>query len=142
GYGGAQGTFALTVTAPGSVTSTTTTSTSTTTLVSTDRTAPAVPTGLTAAAPSCSQINLSWLASTDTGGSGLKGYNVYRNGVYLKQVAPATRSTLDTGLAASTAYSYAVSALDNAGNQSAQSIPARASTPACATSTTTTTTTT
>src|SRR5438552_12390134 len=106
-----------------------------------DRYSPTVPTGLTASSASCSQINLAWTASTDTGGSGLKGYNVYRNGVFVKQVAPAT-STPDTGLAASTAYSYAVAALDNAGNQSATSIPASASTPACATSTTTTTTTT
>src|SRR5437867_5109325 len=105
-----------------------------------DRYSPTVPTGLTASAASCSQINLAWTASTDTGGSGLKGYNVYRNGVFVKQVlAPAT-STADPGMAPATAYSYAVAALDNAGNQSAQSIPARASTPACATSTTTTTT--
>src|SRR5438094_4456260 len=73
-----------------------------------DRYSPTVPTGLTASAASCSQINLAWTASTDTGGSGLKGYNVYRNGVFVKQVAPAT-FTPDTGLAASTAYSYAVS---------------------------------
>src|SRR5438093_8393357 len=107
-----------------------------------DRYSPTVPTGLTASAASCSQINLAWTASTDTGGSGLKGYNVYRNGVFVKQVlAPAT-STADPGMAASTTYSYAVAALDNAGNQSATSIPASASTPACATSTTTTTTTT
>src|SRR6059058_2946494 len=88
GYGGAQGTFALTVTAPGTVTSTTAiaSTSTTTTLVSVDRTVPAVPTGLTAAAASCSQINLSWLASTDTGGTGLKGYNVYRGGAFMKQV--------------------------------------------------------
>src|SRR2546421_1300812 len=55
GYGGAQGTFALTVTAPGTVTSTTAiaSTSTTTTLVSVDRTVPAVPTGLTAAAASC-----------------------------------------------------------------------------------------
>src|SRR5439155_7809452 len=105
-----------------------------------DRYSPTVPTGLRATAASCSQINLAWTASTDTGGSGLKGYNVYRNGVFVKQVlAPPTA---DTGMAASTAYSYAVAALDNAGNQSATSIPASASTAACVTSTTTTTTTT
>ena len=54
-----------------------------------DTTAPSVPAGLTASAASCSQINLAWIASTDAGGSGLRGYNVYRNGVYVKQV-PAT----------------------------------------------------
>ena len=67
-----------------------------------DTSAPSIPSGLTAAAASCSQINLAWAASTDTGGAGLKGYNVYRGGVFLKQVT--TPSTSDTGLAASTNY--------------------------------------
>src|SRR2546426_3350432 len=133
GYGGAQGTFALTVTAPGTVTSTTTiaSTSTTTTLVSVDRTVPAVPTGLTAAAANCSQINLTWLASTDTGGTGLKGYNVYRGGAFMKQVlAPAT-STGDAGLAASTVYSYAVRAVDNAGNASGMSTTVSTNTPTC-----------
>ena len=133
GYGGAQGTFALTVTAPGTVTSTTAiaSTSTTTTLVSVDRTVPAVPTGLTAAAASCSQINLTWLASTDTGGTGLKGYNVYRGGAFMKQVlAPAT-STGDAGLAASTVYSYAVRAVDNAGNASGMSTTVSTNTPTC-----------
>ena len=93
-----------------------------------DMTAPLVPTGLTGTAVSCSQIDLSWSASTDTGGSGLKGYNVYRNGTYIKQV---TTSTSDTGLTASTTYSYTVSAIDNAGNQSGMSNTATISTPSC-----------
>src|SRR6185503_10731147 len=76
-----------------------------------DTTPPSTPNGFVATATSCSQINLSWSASTDTGGSGLKGYNVYRNGALLKQVlAPAT-STSDTGLSAQSSYSYAVSAV-------------------------------
>jgi len=133
GYGGAQGTFALTVTAPGTVTSTTAiaSTSTTTTLVSVDRTVPAVPTGLTAAAANCSQINLTWLASTDTGGTGLRGYNVYRGGAFMKQVlAPAT-STGDAGLAASTVYSYAVRAVDNAGNASGMSTTVSTNTPTC-----------
>ena len=133
GYGGAKGTFALTVTAPGTVTSTTAiaSTSTTTTLVSVDRTVPAVPTGLTAAAASCSQINLTWLASTDTGGTGLRGYNVYRGGAFMKQVlAPAT-STGDAGLAASTVYSYAVRAVDNAGNASGMSTTVSTNTPTC-----------
>jgi len=94
-----------------------------------DTAAPSAPTGLTGTAASCSQINLSWTASTDTGGSALKGYNVYRNGSYLKQVT--TTSTSDTGLSGSTVYSYTVSAVDNAGNQSAQSNPLGMNTPSC-----------
>ena len=107
------------------------TASSATTLACPDTTPPSAPTGLTAAASSCSQINLSWSASTDSGGSGLKGYNIYRNGTFLKQVlAPAT-STSDTGLSAQTGYSYTASAVDNAGNQSAQSTAASATTPSC-----------
>ena len=97
--------------------------------VNIDITPPSIPTGLSATPSSCSQVNLSWNASTDTGGSGLKGYNVYRNGSYLKQVT--TTSTSDAGVNASTPYSYTVAAVDNAGNQSAQSTPASATTPAC-----------
>jgi len=106
--------------------------TTTLTVTYTDTTAPSVPT-LTATAASCNQINLSWTASTDNaGGSGLKGYNVYRGGAFLKQVlAPAT-STSDSGLAGSAAYSYTVSAVDNANNESARSNTAITNTTACA----------
>jgi fibronectin type 3 domain-containing protein len=106
-----------------------TTSTTSTTVV--DLTAPSVPASLTAAPASCSQVNLSWLASTDTGGSGLGGYRVYRNNAFVKQVAPTATTTSDTGLAASTLYSYQVSAVDNAGNESARSVTASTNTPAC-----------
>jgi hypothetical protein len=105
-----------------------------------DKAAPTVPTGLTATASACNQVVLSWTASTDQGTkvggttytSGLKGYNVYRSGVFLKQVlAPAT-STTDTSVGASTSYSYTVAAIDNLGNASSQSSPRSVTTPACA----------
>jgi hypothetical protein len=96
-----------------------------------DTTPPTVPT-LTASAVSCSRVNLSWTASTDSGGSGFKGYRVYRGGAYIKQVLAPSTSTSDTNLSASTNYSYRVSAIDNAGNESAQSNAAVTSTPACA----------
>src|SRR5712692_5804467 len=117
--------------APTTTTTTTTTTTSTTTTTTTlrpDTTPPLTPAGVTAGAASCSQIDIGWSASTDTGGSGLRGYDVYRNGIFLKLVlAPAT-STSDTGLTASTGYSYAVAAVDNAGNTSAPSATASTST--------------
>jgi chitodextrinase len=94
-----------------------------------DVTAPSVPGTPSASAASCSQVNVGWGASTDTGGSGLKGYIVYRNGVALP-LQPAT-SKSDTGLAAGTGYSYQVSAVDNANNESAKSAVASATTPAC-----------
>jgi chitodextrinase len=99
----------------------------------TDTAAPTVPTSLNATAASCSQVTLSWGASADTGGSGLKGYNVYRNNALLKFVAAPATTTSDTGLAASTSYSYQVSAIDNATNQSARTAAKTVSTPACTT---------
>src|ERR1051325_8836896 len=98
-----------------------------------DKQAPSIPTGLTATATNCGQINLSWTASTDTGtsASGLKGYNVYRGGIFLKQVlAPAT-TTSDTGLTPLTSYTYTVSSVDKAYNQSSRSSAATATTPVC-----------
>src|SRR5439155_5148013 len=83
---------------------------STTQSLSADTTAPTVP-GLTATAASSSQINLSWSAATDptvSGAttSGLKGYKLYRNGVYLKDVLAPGTSTSHNGLNPATAYSY------------------------------------
>jgi chitodextrinase len=84
-----------------------------------DTTPPSTPTNLTASAVSTSQINLTWTASTDTGGSGLAGYKVFRGGVQIATTAGT--SYQNTGLTASTNYSYTVSAYDAAGNNSAQS---------------------
>src|SRR5262245_30933778 len=96
-----------------------------------DTLSPTVPAGLTATVMSCSQVNLSWTAATDSGGAGLRGYKLYRNGLFLKDVLVPATSTSDSALAASTPYSYTISAIDNAGNQSALSSPAGATTPAC-----------
>src|SRR5205823_4143963 len=104
---------------------------SATTPVCPDVIAPTIPSGLTPNAVSYDQVNLSWTASTDSGGSGLKGYVIYRNGASLTQVSAPTTSYTDAGLAASTGYSYTVLALDNVGNQSAPSAAASATTPAC-----------
>jgi chitodextrinase len=90
----------------------------------TDTTAPSAPTGLTATAASSSQINLSWIASTDN--VGVTGYDVYRNGTFLKNVTGT--STTDIGLTASTTYSYYVKAKDAANNESAASATASATT--------------
>lgn len=100
-----------------------------------DTTPPTVPTGVSATAPSCSQVNVSWTGSTDSG-SGVRQYNIYRNGGLLTTVAAGTTSFSDNSVAASTAYSYAVSATDNSGNTSAQSTAAGVTTPACAVDTT------
>jgi chitinase len=85
-----------------------------------DTTPPSVPAGLASTGQTASTISLSWTASTDNpGGSGMAGYDVYRNGAMVGSTVAA--SYTDSGLAASTRYSYAVRARDNAGNASAQS---------------------
>lgn len=97
-----------------------------------DTTAPSVPGSVIAVAASSARIDVSWSASTDTGGSGLSGYRIYRDGsasVLATVDAPAV-TYADTGLAANTQYSYVVRAFDSAGNESANSAAAVATTEA------------
>ncbi|MCU7821729.1 glycoside hydrolase family 6 protein [Kitasatospora sp. DSM 101779] len=83
----------------------------------TDTQAPTAPSGLTSPAKTSGSVTLSWTASTDN--VGVTGYDVYRGGALVG--SSATTSFTDTGLAASTAYSYTVKAKDAAGNVSAAS---------------------
>ena len=85
-----------------------------------DTTAPAAPAGLVATA-GAQQVSLSWAAS---GEPDIASYRVYRGGVRIAQVS--SPSYVDSGLTAGTTYSYAVSAVDLAGNESGQSAPALA----------------
>jgi GDSL-like Lipase/Acylhydrolase family len=73
---------------------------------------PYKPKTLVATALATDQISLSWVSGGDKGGSGTGGYRVYRDGI----LVGVTRSVsfIDTGLAASTTYSYTVSAYDKA----------------------------
>jgi fibronectin type 3 domain-containing protein/azurin len=96
-----------------------------------DTTPPTAPTGLGATAASASQINLSWTASTDN--VGVTGYQVERcqnaGCSNFAQVATPTGTTFqDTGLLASTPYSYRVRAVDAAANPSGYSNTASATT--------------
>src|SRR5216117_1904062 len=91
-----------------------------------DTIAPSTPTGLRALAASSSRINLSWSAATDN--VGVIRYGVYRDGVRIAYI-PGT-SYANTGLSAATTYSYTVAAYDAAGNASAQSSAASATTKA------------
>src|SRR6266850_2455260 len=91
---------------------------SVTTLPLPDTTAPSAPTGLLASAVSSSQINLSWTASTNN--VGVTGYRIYRAGALLATTGVVI-GYQNTGLSASTTYSYTVQAFDAAGNASAQS---------------------
>jgi hypothetical protein len=99
--------------------------------VTTDIIAPSTPTGLTVNTNGNSdQLKLTWNSSSDnTGGSGLKKYNIYRNGLVVKQVNVPNTTITDTNLSPDTTYSYTVSALDIVGNQSAQTASVSKRTP-------------
>lgn len=97
-----------------------------------DGIAPTIPAGLGATAVSASRIDLGWTGSTDTGGSGLAGYRIYRDGSAVPLATVTATTYSDLGLAANTAYSYQVSAIDGSGNESALSNSAGATTPAAA----------
>jgi parallel beta-helix repeat protein len=100
-----------------------------------DLLAPSAPTGLSAAAASSSQVNLSWTGASDN--VGVAAYDVYRGGAKIASVS--TPSYANTGLSAATAYSYYVVARDGAGNVSGASSMATATTPSASTTTSTTT---
>src|SRR5687768_3923528 len=93
-----------------------------------DTTAPTVPSGVTATAQSASSILVSWTASTDA--SGISGYRVFRDAGASPVATVQTTSHTDTCLAANTAYSYTVVAVDSAAtpNSSAASAAASATT--------------
>ncbi|MGC1660568.1 MAG: LamG-like jellyroll fold domain-containing protein, partial [Candidatus Acidiferrales bacterium] len=100
-----------------------------------DTTVPTAPNSLAATAISTSQINLSWTASTDN--VGVTGYLLERcQGsacASFSQIAtPAGTTYSNTGLSASTSYSYRVRATDAAGNLSSYSNIATVMTPALA----------
>lgn len=92
-----------------------------------DTTPPSVPTLIQGPANSGIPVNLSWGASTDTGGSGLAGYEIFRdvyphNNPSLLGTSSVT-SYSDTTAVDGTTYSYRVRAYDGAGNRSALSDP-------------------
>jgi chitodextrinase len=89
-----------------------------------DASPPTAPTNLTATAAGSSVINLSWTASTDN--VGVTNYIVRRDGAAV--ATPTATSFSDTGLSAATLYSYTVEARDAAGNVSAPSNGASATT--------------
>lgn len=86
-----------------------------------DTTPPSVPTNLVGISIGPNNVTFGWTASTDTGGSGVAGYQIFRNGI---RIGTATsNSYADIGLASVSNYSYVVKAYDAAGNVSAASAP-------------------
>jgi fibronectin type 3 domain-containing protein len=102
-----------------------------------DTTPPSAPTGLTATAASGTQINLSWTASTDN--VGVTGYLIERcqgTTCTFAQIGTSTTTTYsDSGLLASTSYSYRVRATDASSNLSGYSNTSSATTTASGTDT-------
>ncbi len=91
-----------------------------------DTTPPSVPSNVTVTGVTSSSASLSWSPSTDN--VGVAGYRVYRNGAQVGSTAGT--SFTDTGLSASTQYTYTVAAYVAAGNVSSQSSGVTATTSA------------
>lgn len=90
-----------------------------------DTTPPSAPGSLQASQTTATTITITWSSSTDQGGSGLAGYNIYRNG----KSKPLNGSTKLTGtsytdfwLSKRTTYKYTVVAYDKAGNKASSKI--------------------
>lgn len=96
------------------------------TLIGSDTTPPTTPVIQSVVPVSQTQIDVSWSASTDD--FLLSGYQVFRDAV---QVATTTLTNFsDTGLTASTTYTYEIRAFDSSLNFSATSTPVATTTPA------------
>jgi len=90
---------------------------------------PGAPSDLGATAVSTGEIDLGWTASADN--VGVTGYRVYRStdgGNFSLVGTSSTTGLADVGLSASTTYWYFVTAVDAAGNESAASDIASATT--------------
>lgn len=106
-------------------------------LAAPDTTAPTAPTGLTTSSnATADSVPLRWNASTDTGGSGLAGYQIFRctgTGCTMPATPLATSATatyVDLSVQPTTVYGYMVKAYDAAGNLSAASNTFTVTTPA------------
>jgi chitodextrinase len=83
---------------------------------------PSTPAGLRGTPASNSSITLTWSAASDSGGPGVAGYKIYRNGVYVGSSTATTYT--DTGRTTFSTYSYTVAAYDKYNTLSAQSAAA------------------
>ncbi|MBT8479032.1 MAG: fibronectin type III domain-containing protein, partial [Gemmatimonadetes bacterium] len=90
-----------------------------------DDSPPTKPDGLTGSAVSTTQIDLTWNPATDDE-TGVSEYAIYRDNVEVGR-SPVTGFS-DTGLTASTTYTYRVSAFNGDGYESSSSSPQNVST--------------
>lgn len=84
--------------------------------VTVDNSAPTTPGSFQMTANTLSSISLGWTASTDN--NSVTGYRITRNGTVITTTAASALSYTDSGLTASTSYTYTIVALDAAGNSS------------------------
>lgn len=95
---------------------------------------PSPPGNMTATTAGVDQIDLTWSLSTDTGGSGMQTYELYRSpngttwGPPFANVAHPNTAFSNSGLAPNTTYYYQAKARDFAGNLSGPSNVAQATT--------------
>ncbi|HEX6358327.1 endo-1,4-beta-xylanase [Actinophytocola sp.] len=96
-----------------------------------DTTPPTAPGTPTSSGVTATSAGLSWTAATDTGGSGLAGYNVYREqGTTDPLLGQSTTNSITlSGLTPNTQYQVYVRARDGAGNLSTPSASATFTTP-------------
>lgn len=92
-----------------------------------DTTPPTAPTGLSGSATGPTSVALTWTAGTDN--TGVTNNRVLRDGVLLATVGAVTSYT-DPSVAAASTHSYAIVALDGAGNASPASTSTSVTTPA------------
>jgi len=91
-----------------------------------DNQAPTAATNVVANNPTSNSVAVSWTAATDN--VGVTSYQVYANGTLKANVSGATTSTIVSGLAPLTQYTFYVIAKDAFGNSSPQSTTATATT--------------
>ena len=96
-----------------------------------ETTPPTTPTNLAATIVSGTQIDLNWSASTDN--TGVRGYDIYRNGTLVGTVDQNTFTYSDVNLTSATSYAYQVDAFDGSGNHSALATAISATTKSTAT---------
>ena len=78
-----------------------------------DESAPGVPGSLAGIALSSTEIELTWSASVDEGGSTVAGYEVLRDGELLAELDETSTSYMDSELEVQSAYAYQVRAFDS-----------------------------
>ena len=89
---------------------------------------PTTPGSVTATAPTSTSVQLSWTASTESGGT-IASYAIDRNGAPLTSVPGTATSYTDPSVLPSTAYTYTVTAVDGSGNLSSPGTSNQVTTP-------------